>query len=99
MDQTSPRVVSIDRAIEDFDSKFRFVLLAAGRAEQLIRGARPKVELPVQKPTRLAMEELKRGLVPWGYGPAEATAPEGEGDEAEGADGSGEGAGARDEPH
>jgi DNA-directed RNA polymerase omega subunit len=51
------------------DSKFRFVLVAAHRAEQLMRGARPKVEAGKRKPTRVAMEEVTHGLVDWGYGP------------------------------
>ncbi|HYX23411.1 MAG TPA: DNA-directed RNA polymerase subunit omega [Thermoanaerobaculia bacterium] len=51
------------------DSKFRRVLVAASRAEQLIRGARPKVEAGKRKPTRVALEELDNQLVDWGYGP------------------------------
>ena len=51
------------------DSKFRRVLVAANRAEQIMRGARPKVETGKRKPTRLAMEELDNSLVEWGYGP------------------------------
>ena len=51
------------------DSKFRFVLVAAHRAEQLLRGARPKIEPGKRKPTRVAMDEVNRGLVDWGYGP------------------------------
>jgi DNA-directed RNA polymerase omega subunit len=72
--------LSMDRALEQYDSKFRFVLLASSRAEQLIRGARPKIEGPAtRKPTRLAMEELKGGMVEWGYGQPPAPEP-GEGD-------------------
>ena len=51
------------------DSKFRFVLVAAHRAEQLMRGARPKMEAGKRKPTRIAMEEVNHSLVDWGYGP------------------------------
>jgi DNA-directed RNA polymerase omega subunit len=51
------------------DSKFRFVLVAAHRAEQLMRGARPKLEAGKRKPTRVAMDEVNRSLVDWGYGP------------------------------
>jgi DNA-directed RNA polymerase omega subunit len=51
------------------DSKFRFVLVAAHRAEQLMRGARPKIEPGKRKPTRVAMDEVNRSLVDWGYGP------------------------------
>jgi DNA-directed RNA polymerase omega subunit len=54
----------------EVDSKFRLVLVAASRAEQLIRGAKPKIESPLKrKPTRLAMEEVGTHLVDWGYGP------------------------------
>jgi DNA-directed RNA polymerase omega subunit len=52
------------------DSKFRFVLVAAQRAEQLMRGARPKVEAGKRKPTRVAMQEVNADLVDWDYGPA-----------------------------
>jgi len=51
------------------DSKFRLVLLAAHRAEQLMRGARPKLDLGKRKPTRVAMTEVQSDLVDWGYGP------------------------------
>jgi len=66
MDSTKPIV----------DSKFRRVLVAAHRAEQIIRGARPKVEVGKRKPTRVAMEELEHQLVEWGYGPAPQPEPQ-----------------------
>jgi DNA-directed RNA polymerase subunit omega len=69
----------------DVDSKFRLVLVAANRAEQIMRGARPKVESGKQKPTRVAMHEVAQNLVDWGYGPApvpvEEAAAEGEAQE------------------
>ena len=74
MPQTTNRAIDLDQALEQYDSKFRFVLLASNRAEQLVRGARPKVE-GSKKHTRTAMEELKSGLVPWAYGPAPAATP------------------------
>ena len=54
---------------EGVDSKFRLVLLIARRAEQLMRGARPKLETdrPL-KPTRLAAAEFAEDQVRWGYG-------------------------------
>ena len=54
---------------EGVDSKFRLVLLIARRAEQLMRGARPKLETdrPL-KPTRLAAAEFEENQVRWGYG-------------------------------
>jgi DNA-directed RNA polymerase omega subunit len=51
------------------DSKFRRVLVAASRAEQLMRGARPKIQAGKRKPTRIALEEVDHSLVEWGYGP------------------------------
>jgi DNA-directed RNA polymerase omega subunit len=58
------------------DSKFRFVLVAAQRAEQLMRGARPKVELGKVKSTRVAMAEVNGGMVDWNYGPAPEPEPQ-----------------------
>ena len=54
---------------EGVDSKFRLVLLIARRAEQLMRGARPKVETdrPL-KPTRLAAVEFEDDRIRWDYG-------------------------------
>jgi DNA-directed RNA polymerase omega subunit len=54
---------------EGVDSKFRLVLLIARRAEQLMRGARPKLETerPL-KPTRLAAAEFEENQVRWGLG-------------------------------
>lgn len=60
----------MERIPERIDSKFRFVLLAAERAEQMMRGARPKVDMGAMKPTRVAMEEISNDLVEWEYGPA-----------------------------
>ncbi len=51
------------------DSKFRFVLLSAQRAEQLVRGAQPKIEQGLAKPSRIAMKEIREDLIDWDYGP------------------------------
>ena len=59
----------MDRIPEKIDSNFRFVLLAASRAEQIMRGASPRVELAAAKPTRVGMEEIIRDAVRWDYGP------------------------------
>ena len=58
---------------EKIDSKFRYVLLASSRAEQLMRGAQPKLPLPDAKHTRTAMEEVMAESIGWDYGPAEET--------------------------
>ena len=52
------------------DSKFRFVLLAAQRAEQLLLGAKPKVAVDGRKTTRVALKEIREDAVTWDYGPA-----------------------------
>ena len=57
------------------DSKFRFVLLASHRAEQMMRGAPAKIDLPRKKITRVAMEEVIEDLVTWDYGRPEPAAP------------------------
>jgi DNA-directed RNA polymerase subunit omega len=45
------------------DSKYRKILIAAKRSKQIQKGARPRIQLPDAKPTRLALEEVERGLV------------------------------------
>jgi len=52
------------------ESRFLFVDVAALRAKQLRRGARlrfePEPGVPLmKKPERMAMEEVRRGLVPY----------------------------------
>ena len=61
----------MERIPENVDSKFRFVLLAATRAEQLMRGANIRLEQPFFKNTRTAMEEVITEMIPWEYGPDE----------------------------
>ncbi|MEA2694630.1 MAG: polymerase Rpb6 [Acidobacteriota bacterium] len=65
-----------DRVDGKVDSKFRFVLVAAQRAEQLMRGARPKIDAGKSKPTRVAMQEVDSNLVDWDYGPPPQPEPE-----------------------
>lgn len=57
------------------DSTFRYVLIAAKRAEQLVRGARPRIDGPHGKPARVAMREVVENVVDWDYGPAPAPEP------------------------
>ena len=47
------------------DSKYRLILVAAQRSKQLQKGARPRVEMDMQrhKPTRIALEEVQRGVI------------------------------------
>jgi len=67
----------MERIPERIDSTFRYVLIAAKRAEQLLRGARPKVEASGQsRPTRIALREIAEDLVDWDYGPPPMPEPE-----------------------
>jgi len=52
MDNTN--FVSLDHV----ENRFLFVLVAAKRALQLQKGAKPRVELGTKKPTVLAMSEV-----------------------------------------
>ncbi|HZS06243.1 MAG TPA: DNA-directed RNA polymerase subunit omega [Blastocatellia bacterium] len=45
------------------DSKYRKILIAAKRSKQLQKGARPRIEMPGAKATRVALAEVDRGLV------------------------------------
>lgn len=47
----------------EIGSKYRLVLLAAKRSKQLQRGAKPRIFSPAKKTTRVAIEEVRRGLV------------------------------------
>lgn len=49
--------------LEDLDSKFRFVHVAARRARQLMAGMPALVESTSRKPTRIAEEEVLAGLI------------------------------------
>jgi len=50
---------------QNIDSKFRFILVAARRARQLQAGAKPLVQAPTKKVTKVAQLELEAGLVPF----------------------------------
>lgn len=62
-------------APERMDSKFRFILVAAKRARQLQAGAKPLVQTPYKKPTKVAVAELEAGLVPFEVAPEAAVPP------------------------
>jgi DNA-directed RNA polymerase omega subunit len=47
------------------ESKFRLVHIASRRAEQLVQGARPKIDSKHAKVTRIALEEVNADLVRW----------------------------------
>ena len=52
-------------ALDKIESKFAFVLAAAKRARQLQAGAKPLVPTTAHKFTRMAMEEVLGGAVPF----------------------------------
>lgn len=59
--ETTPQTPQIE-------SKFRLVHIASRRAEQLMLGARPKVETKHTKYSRIALDEVAGGLVKWQLG-------------------------------
>ena len=67
--ENAPETVTYPQA-PPIESRFLFVDVAALRAKQLRRGARlrfePEPGVPLmKKPERMAMEEVRRGLVPY----------------------------------
>ncbi len=58
----------------EIDSKYRLIILAAKRSKQLQRGAHPRIEIdPAKhKPTRIALEEVIRGTIPFHFNSAGA---------------------------
>ncbi len=53
------------RIPEQFDSKFRFILVAAERAKQIQHGAPPRIKSQSRKPASIAVKEVEQGLVPY----------------------------------
>jgi len=49
------------------DSRYRLIVVAALRAKQLLRGSPPRIEVDQRRRrnTSIALEEVKRGLVPF----------------------------------
>ncbi len=61
---------------EEFDSNYRYVLVAARRARQLLSGARPTIDTLTRKPCKIAQEEIKAGKVHWNTNEAPRSAVE-----------------------
>jgi DNA-directed RNA polymerase subunit omega len=59
--------ISNEEVWPEIDSRYRLIVVAALRSKQLQRGATPRIEGDTQrrKPTSIALEEVKRGLVPF----------------------------------
>ncbi len=47
----------------EFDSKFRFILVAAERAKQIQNGAPPKIDVKSNKPAYIALREVEQNLI------------------------------------
>lgn len=47
----------------EFDSNYRYVLVAARRARQLQQGSQPLLNSRTSKPHKIAQEEIRAGLV------------------------------------
>ncbi len=47
----------------EFDSNYRYVLVAARRARQLQQGSEPLINSRTTKPHKIAQEEIRAGLV------------------------------------
>ena len=50
---------------DEYDSKFRFVLVAAARAKQLQNGYPPMIDERSPKPAHIAIQEAQQGLITW----------------------------------
>ena len=50
-------------AFGNIDSKYRFIILAAKRAKQLLKGAKPKIQGKSKNPIRIAQAEVRSGLI------------------------------------
>ena len=50
---------------QGIDSKFRLILMAARRARQIQGGARPLMQSSSKKSTRIALQEMEAGLIPF----------------------------------
>jgi DNA-directed RNA polymerase omega subunit len=59
--------ISNDEVWPGIDSRYRLIIVAALRSKQLLRGAPSRLEADTQrrKNTSIALEEVKRGLVPF----------------------------------
>ena len=50
---------------KEFDSVFRYIVVVSQRAEQLIKGARPRTDSRHAKPTLTARDDVEDGQVNW----------------------------------
>ncbi len=57
-------------AFGNIDSKYRFIIIAAKRAKQLLKGAKPKIQGRSKNPIRIAQTEVRNGLIEYEIIPA-----------------------------
>ena len=57
-------------AFGNIDSKYRFIILAAKRAKQLLKGAKPKIQGKSKSLIRIAQQEVRLGLIEYEIIPA-----------------------------
>jgi DNA-directed RNA polymerase subunit omega len=50
-------------AFGNIDSKYRFIIIAAKRAKQLLKGAKPKIHGKSKSLIRIAQAEVRAGLI------------------------------------
>ncbi|MBL4763203.1 MAG: DNA-directed RNA polymerase subunit omega [Gammaproteobacteria bacterium] len=55
--------VTVEDCLDNVDSRFHLVLIAAKRARQIAMGADPLVPVEKDKPTVLALREIEDGLI------------------------------------
>jgi DNA-directed RNA polymerase subunit omega len=51
------------RDFDSIDSKYRFVIIAAKRAKEILKGAKPRIKTKSKNAIRIAQSEVKLGLV------------------------------------
>ncbi|HKC65162.1 MAG TPA: DNA-directed RNA polymerase subunit omega, partial [Pyrinomonadaceae bacterium] len=66
-DHSTQDDISNEEQWPGIDSRYRLIVVAALRSKQLLRGARPRIDAdPLKRRnTSIALEEVKRGLVPF----------------------------------
>ena len=57
-------------AFGNIDSKYRLIILAAKRAKQLLKGAKPKIQGKSKSLIRIAQQEVRSGLIEYEIIPA-----------------------------
>jgi len=50
---------------KEFDSIFRYIVVVSQRAEQIIKGAKPRTDSRHAKPTLIARDDVDDGMVNW----------------------------------